>query len=97
MITDWDQKSWNQRIAELKANPVGDAFEVSAHELDLACCAIAGCPYDTISDSILRLNGGCLESERYDIILRVLIADEVLFPVSYGRFQINRKKIPQNR
>ena len=93
MISDWDKERWEKRISDLEARRIGRG-EPSIYDLHLACEAIAASPYSWITDAMLRINGGFLDIGRYDRVLAVLLEDDVLTPIGYNRFQINRKKAP---
>lgn len=83
---------WDRWTSDLMAGSLGG--DPSLFDLGLICDAIAAHPYRTITDGVLRINGGMLPKPLYDSVMSALVQDGVLRPIAFNTFEINRSKVP---
>lgn len=57
--------------------------------------AIRRCPYPSVSDAIMQINGGWICGRDYDLCLAALLQADCLEPSGFGVFRIDRRKLPQ--
>lgn len=89
---DENRAEWQKHIEYLRSLPCENADPETLEQVETA---IRRCPYGSISDAIMRINGGWLCGLKYDLCLASLLQFGCIEPSGFGVFRINRQKIPQ--
>jgi hypothetical protein len=89
---DENRAAWAEHVAYLKTLPCENIDHDTISEVERA---IQRCPYDSITDAILQINGGWLCGLKYDMCLAFLLQAGCLEPSGFGVFRIDRRKLPR--
>lgn len=89
---DENRAKWAEFILKLRGM---DLSRVNLETLANVETAIRRCPYPNVSDAIMRINGGWLCGEEYELCLAVLLRQGKIEPSGFGSFLIDRRQLPQ--
>lgn len=93
MITqDENRAAWVEHVSQLKTMPCENVDPDTLAEVERA---IQRCPYDSVSDAVMQINGGWLCGLKYDLCLAWLLQAGCLEPSGFGVFRVNRRKLPR--
>lgn len=89
---DDNRAAWKLHVENLRTMDCSAVDPVKLQEVERA---IRRCPYSSVSDAIMQINGGWLCGREYDLCLAALLQADCLEPSGFGVFRIDRRKLPQ--
>lgn len=90
--TEQIRAEWREHVEMLKNLPCEN---VEPDILDAVEMAIRRCPYDSVSDAVMQINGGWICGAKYDLCLAWLLQAGCIEPSGFGVFRVDRKKLPR--
>lgn len=82
---------WSKHVEYLRALPCENVDPAILDEVERA---IRRCPYPSICDAVMQINGGWLCGLAYDLCLAWLLQNDCIEPSGFGVFRIDRRKLP---
>lgn len=93
MLTqDENRAQWKAHVETLRTMDCSGVNPMLLVEVERA---IRRCPYPSVSDAVMRIQGGWICGRDYDLCLAALLRAECLEPSGFGVFRIDRQKLPQ--
>lgn len=87
-----NREKWKLHVEMLRTM---DCSQVNPNRLAEVEEAIRRCPYGSVSDAVMQINGGFICGVEYDLCLAALLQADCLEPSGFGVFRIDRRKLPQ--